>query len=200
MTISRVKAFSLSLTTIFMSDIIVVTNRKLVTGDFLTRITEICKYSPKAIILREKDLPEKEYLELAGKVKNICDEYKVTFISHTFPLGENIHYPLDLFRKDDGMTVGTSVHSADDAIKAEAMGADYLIAGHVFETDCKKGLPGRGIEFIKEVTGNVSIPVYAIGGIDPDNFRSVLEAGAKGVCIMSSAMTSQNAGELFSAF
>ncbi|MCR5802759.1 MAG: thiamine phosphate synthase [Clostridia bacterium] len=183
-----------------MSDIIVVTNRKLVTGDFLSRITEICKYSPKAVILREKDLPEKEYLELAGTVKRICDEYKVTFISHTFPFGENIHYPLDMFRKISGMTVGTSVHSAEDAVRAQAMGADYLIAGHVFETDCKKGLPGRGTGFIKEVTENVSIPVYAIGGIDPGNFRSVLNAGAKGICIMSSAMTSQNVGELFSAF
>ena len=183
-----------------MSDIIVVTNRKLVKEDFFSRISKICEHSPMAIILREKDLPEKEYLKLAETVKKICDEYKVTFISHTFPFGDNVHYQLAEFKKNSGMIVGTSVHSAEDAVKAEAMGADYLIAGHVFETDCKKGLPVRGIGFIKEVTGSVSIPVYAIGGIDPDNFRSVLNAGAKGICIMSSAMTCKNVGELFSAF
>lgn len=183
-----------------MSDIIVVTNRKLVEGDFLSRIEEICKCSPKALILREKDLPENDYLDLAGNVKNICDRYKVTFISHTFPYGDNVHYPLERFVRKSGMIDGTSVHSAEDAVKAEAMGADYLIAGHVFETDCKKGLPGRGTDFIREVTENVSIPVYAIGGIDPKNYRSVLNAGAKGICIMSSAMTCKNVGELFSSF
>ena len=183
-----------------MSDIIVVTNRKLVEGDFLSRVEEICKCSPKALILREKDLSEPEYVVLAKEVKKICDEYKVTFISHTFPYGDKVHYPLAGFVKNSGMIAGTSVHSAEDAVRAEKMGADYLIAGHVFETDCKKGLPGRGTDFISEITENISIPVYAIGGIDLGNYRSVLKAGAKGICIMSSAMTCKNVGELFSAF
>lgn len=44
-------------------------------------------------------------------------------------------------------TVGVSVHSADEAVLAEKMGATYVTAGHIFATDCKKGLEPRGIEF-----------------------------------------------------
>lgn len=183
-----------------MSDLICVTNRKLVEGDFLQRIEEICKCSPRAIILREKDLFEDDYIKLASDVKSICDTYGITFISNTYIYGENNHLPLPLFsRKSEGLT-GTSVHSVEDAIRAQELGADYVLAGHVFETDCKKRLPGRGLKFIEDVAKNISIPVYAIGGITPDNYKDVIASGAKGAAIMSSAMTCKNVREFFSAF
>ena len=62
--------------------------------------------------------------------------------------------------------IGTSVHSVEDAIKAEQLGATYMTAGHIFATDCKKGLPPRGLDFLKNVCDAVEIPVYAIGGIN----------------------------------
>lgn len=183
-----------------MSEIICVTNRKLVSGDFLQRIDEICEFNPRAVILREKDLSFGDYAKLARDVKAICDRHNVTFISNTYIFGENNHLPLDVFSRKSGKIVGTSVHSVEDAVKAEQMGADYVLAGHVFETDCKKGLPGRGLKFIEDITSEISIPVYAIGGITPANYGSVIKAGAKGAAIMSSAMTCKNAGELFTAF
>ncbi len=48
------------------------------------------------------------------------------------------------------------------------MGASYLTAGHIYATDCKRGLPPRGLGFLKEVCREVSIPVYGIGGIKFD--------------------------------
>lgn len=183
-----------------MSDIICVTNRKLVEGSFLQRIEEICKCDPRAIILREKDLPEDEYMKLASDVKSICDGYGVTFISNTYAFGENIHLPLNIFSRKNGKMFGTSVHSVEDALKAYELGADYVLAGHVFETDCKKGLPGRGLEFIRNVSDAISISVYAIGGITPDNYKDVIASGAKGAAIMSSAMTCKNVRDYFSAF
>ena len=194
------KVFSLSLMITFMSDLIIVTNRKLAGDDFLLRIEEICKCSPHAVILREKDLPEDEYTKLATDVKSICDRYNVTFISNTYIFGENNHLPLGIFSRKSGKIVGTSVHSVEDAVKAQELGADYVLAGHVFETDCKKGLPGRGLKFIEDVVSNISIPVYAIGGITPENYKDVIKAGAKGAAIMSSAMTCKNVREYFSAF
>ena len=184
----------------FMSELVVVTNRKLVEGDFLQRIEEICKCDPRAVILREKDLSEDEYIDLASDVKSICDRYNVTFISNTYIFGENVHLPLGIFSRKSGKIVGTSVHSVEDAIEAQRLGADYVLAGHVFETDCKKGLPGRGLKFIEDVSSNISIPVYAIGGITPENYGDVIKAGAKGAAIMSSAMTCKNVREYFSAF
>lgn len=67
-------------------------------------------------------------------------------------------------------------------------GADFLIAGHIFQTDCKKDLAPRGVKFLTEIVSNVEIPVYAIGGINPQNEHLIYECGANGICIMSGYM------------
>lgn len=193
-----------------MSDIICVTNRLLVKDDFLKQIEKICECKPRAVLLREKDLAEAEYLELASKVKKICDEKKVHFISHTFLCGDILHLPLqkltelsengEIEKLPKNIKIGTSVHSVQDAKKAESLGANYLIAGHIFETDCKKGLKGRGLNFLQQVTRATKLPVYAIGGITPQNYKAVQNAGAKGAAIMSSAMLTDNPQQLFDSF
>ena len=75
---------------------------------------------------------------------------------------------------------------------AESLGADYLFAGNIFETDCKKGLPGRGLEFLERVCKEVTIPVYAIGGITKEKMPRILETGAAGGCMMSGFMQLKN--------
>ncbi len=86
--------------------------------------------------------------------------------------------------------IGVSVHSAEEAREAVRLGASYLTAGHVFATDCKKGVPPRGLEFLKEICELAPVPVYGIGGIrlDPEQIREVLAQGAAGACIMSQMM------------
>lgn len=84
--------------------------------------------------------------------------------------------------------VGVSVHNWEEAVYAEKMGADYLIAGHIFLTDCKKGVPARGLDFLREVCQAVDIPVFAIGGMNFEHGRAAMEAGAAGVCMMSELM------------
>ena len=66
----------------------------------------------------------------------------------------------------------------------------YITAGHVYVTDCKKGLAPRGLDFLKNVCVSVDIPVYAIGGINIDDGRreEVKKYGAAGSCIMSGMM------------
>ena len=86
--------------------------------------------------------------------------------------------------------MGSSVHSIEEAQEAERLGATYITAGHVYATDCKKGLPPRGTEFLSTVCQSVDIPVYGIGGIGLDEIqiREVKACGAEGVCIMSEMM------------
>ncbi len=197
---------------ICMSDIICITNRKLCRGDFLERIREIAACHPYGIILREKDLSESEYESLAADVISICSEYSTPCILHNFykvaeGLGaEEIHLPLDVLRKmsekqkKSFITIGASCHSAEDAVEAEKLGCTYLIAGHVFDTECKKGLPGRGLEFISNVCAAVSVPVYGIGGINADNAVLLGNTGASGVCIMSSIMQCGNVSAYLNKF
>lgn len=182
-----------------MCKIICVTNRWLCEEDFLTRVEKLAKAKPAAIILREKDLPEAKYRTLAKDVLDICNRYGVRCVLHTFvsvakELNAPIHLPMSMLREvqDRSLVLGASCHSLAEAIEAEKLGASYITVGHIFNTDCKKGVPGRGTEFVHEVCKNVSIPVYGIGGISADNLRQVLDAGCKGVCIMSGAMTSQD--------
>lgn len=183
-----------------MSEIICVTNRLLCKDDFLTRLEMIVQNRPKAVILREKELSPQDYKMLAEKVMRICGDGGVTCILHSFAdvaaelNAHSIHLPLHILRQlTDGRkrqfkTIGCSCHSVEEAREAEALGASYLIAGHVFVTDCKKGLAPRGLDFLGNVCGSVGLPVYAIGGIDRDNIGSVMKVGAAGACIMSGFM------------
>ena len=179
-----------------MFEILCVTNRKLCNEDFLARIEKVACAGPNAIILREKDLPENEYKSLAISVMEICGRHNVRCILHTYAqvareLGAPVHLPMQLMRSLDtrGLTYGASCHSIDEAVEAQRLGCSYITAGHIFETDCKKGLPGRGIEFLHSVCNAVSIPVYAIGGINASNIRQIAETKASGACVMSGAMS-----------
>ena len=178
-----------------------VTNRKLCNRPFTEQLERVCRHHPRALILREKDLSEHEYELLAEQVLEICRTHDVPCILHTYTevarrLGcSRIHLPLPLFRTEasslgDFSLVGTSVHSVEDAIEAEKLGASYLTAGHIYVTDCKKGLPPRGTGFLREVCLQVSVPVYAIGGIhlDENQMKEIIDCGAAGGCIMSGMM------------
>ena len=187
-----------------MSDILCITNRKLCREDFLTRIERIAACHPAGIILREKDMKPEDYKELAAAVMEICEHYGVKCILHSFPdvaislHAYAIHLPLHLLRelsqeqKTHFEVLGASCHSVEDALEAQALGCTHITAGHVFETDCKKGLPGRGLDFLRNVCAAVDIPVYGIGGIDADNIALVRDAGANGACLMSRLMVGEN--------
>lgn len=185
-----------------MFDIYCVTNRNLCRGNFLERMEKILQTPVRGIILREKDMDEKDYRRLAQKVLKLCKEQEKELIVHTYistakELGcTSFHAPLSVLRANAGLKeafkkLGASVHSAAEAKEAQSLGCTYLTAGHIFETDCKKGLKPRGTAFLREVCGSVSIPVYAIGGIHPENIQRLYplkNQNLKGFCIMSGWM------------
>jgi thiamine-phosphate pyrophosphorylase len=79
-----------------------------------------------------------------------------------------------------GVALGRSVHSQDAARSAESEGADYVIFGPVFATPTHGGRPAVGLEALRAVTAAVSIPVLAIGGVDPNRAKACLDARAAG--------------------
>ncbi|AZV56339.1 thiamine phosphate synthase [Clostridium sp. AWRP] len=180
----------------------IVTNRKLVKNK---NMIDILKGSilggADAIILREKDLTYSQLVPIAEKIKRITDSNNIPLI-----INNNIETALKIDSKGfhtsykDYMnsnlklkcTVGVSVHNTLEAINAQKKGADYLLAGHIFETNCKKGLKGRGISFLKEIINNVSIPVIAIGGITETNIDIVLRTKVHGAAVMSLVMASDD--------
>lgn len=182
-------------------NVIAVTNRKLSSRPFLEQMERVCKPHPRAVILREKDLSEEEYAELAVQILTLCKQYQVPCMLHTYLETARklqhpyIHLPLFLLRENsenlgDFLAVGCSVHSVEEAKEAQKLGATYLTAGHIYTTDCKKGLPPRGLDFLREICNAVTIPVYAIGGIHAGTrqIQEVMDCGASGACIMSEMM------------
>jgi thiamine-phosphate pyrophosphorylase len=87
------------------------------------------------------------------------------------------------------LRVGASVHSVDDAVDAEAKGADWVVFGPVYDTPSKRryGAP-QGLDALAKVSGRVRVPVIAIGGITPARVREVRAAGARGVAAIAAIL------------
>lgn len=176
--------------------------------DYAVHLTNLEQVNnpPDILILREKDLSEEAYAQLLEKLWKKVEHSKIELMPHTYLLAaqsmgiDKIHLPLPLLKKyrkemdTQGCVlrkikvVGTSVHSVEEAKEAEQLGANYVTAGHIFTTDCKAGLEPRGIEFLEKVCENVRIPVYAIGGIHPENIAQIEKSSAAGACMMSEYM------------
>lgn len=184
---------------------IAVTNRKLCAEAFLERVWELAEGTTyQAILLREKDLNERQYEALAEKVLNITKRNNKKCILHSYPEVAKrlqhpyLHLPLPVWEqmstkrqrelRHHVWQIGTSVHSLGQLHKALFLHADYVIAGHIFPTDCKKDLAPRGLDFLREICNESTVPVYGIGGITDAREELVLQQGAAGICRMSGAM------------
>ena len=183
---------------------IVITNRALVQGDFLKQMQKVIQLHPHAVILREKDLSDEEYEVLAEKLLSLCNEEKVDCFLHSrisvaYRLGcKRIHLSIPSLEamdeekysqlKKEFQEISVSCHSMEDVEMAVKNGATQIILGTIFETECKKGLKGKGLEFVREICNACPVPVYAIGGINMERLQMVMEAGAAGGCMMSGFM------------
>jgi len=100
----------------------------------------------------------------------------------------------------DDQWLGRSVHSYDEAVAAEAEGADYLIYGHVYSSASKPGLKPRGVEELKQITAALQTPVIGIGGVTPDNAVELLKAGCAGVAVLSGITAADDVRQQTSAY
>lgn len=199
------------------SRLLCITNRSLCGPHFLQQLEKILQTRNYSIVLREKDLSEEEYKALAKQVLSLCHVYQVECILHSFPdvakelNHPNLHVPLTLLREQPSLAkefslLGASIHSVEEALEAQRLGASYVTAGHVFATSCKPGKAPRGLKFLADVVSTIghytstspssnSLAVYAIGGITNETLNLVLEEGAYGACIMSGLMTCKKPNE-----
>lgn len=195
----------------------IISNRKLCANENLEKQIEkiFSAYQRKIILenfeivsltLREKDLNKNEYLKLVEKIYPICQKYKIDLILHqNYDLNldekyniKGIHLSYEIFKSLNKnireelirkyKKIGVSIHSVDEAKEVENLEATYIVAGHIFKTDCKKDLEPRGLKFIQELSLILTIPIFAIGGINQENSHLVINSGAFGVCMMSSLM------------
>ncbi len=163
----------------------------------------ICLH-PHAVILREKDLRMMDIRMLAEKVLDMCREEDVNCFLHSrisiakslgcgrihlsIPVLESMKEEERRNLRKDFQEISVSCHSMEDMKTAVKNGATQIILGTIFETECKKGLKGKGLEFVREICKACPVPVYAIGGINMERLPHVMDAGAAGGCMMSGFM------------
>ncbi|BCB96137.1 thiamine-phosphate synthase [Dissulfurispira thermophila] len=179
-----------------------ITDRKIVTHypSLITAVEEALKAGVKAVQLREKDLPTRELLDMAYRMRDLTTKYNARlFINDRIDIAmcvnaDGVHLgqssiPAYAVRKAvDGSRffIGVSTHNLEEALAAEREGADFITFGPIYPTysKLKYGKP-VGIESMKIVIENASIPIFGIGGIKPDNAKDVINAGAYGIAMIS---------------
>ena len=86
--------------------------------------------------------------------------------------------------------IGRSVHSPDGAIAAAD--ADYVLAGHVYPSASKPGMPPLGLAGLANIVAVAPCPVIAIGGITPERVREVIQTGASGIAVIGAIAEADN--------
>lgn len=155
--------------------------------------------------LREKNLEDKSFLDLAIEMKELAHGYNVPFV-----INDNIDIAMKsdadgVHIGQDDMSVaearkiigkdkilGVSAGTVQEAIQAEKLGADYLGVGAIFSTDTKKDAGDVTFETLKNICESVNIPVVAIGGINKDNISSLKGSGIDGVSVISAILAQKN--------
>lgn len=176
-----------------------VTDRKWTGAQTLAeQVEDALKGGATFVQLREKTLDEAGFLAEAIELKKICAKYNVPFV-----INDNVGIALAMGA--DGVHVGqsdmeagavreklgpdkilgVSAQTVEQALLAEARGADYLGVGAVFPTASKDDAAEVSKETLKAICEAVSIPVIAIGGITQENVGELAETGIVGAAVIS---------------
>ncbi|MBK5251509.1 MAG: thiamine phosphate synthase [Peptostreptococcaceae bacterium] len=179
-----------------------VTDRGLLQGrDLLGSIREAIEGGATLVQLREKDLPEEAFLDLALKVRQLTDSYGIPLIindniSIAKAVGAaGVHLgPDDLSVSNarlflgDSMIIGASANCLAEALAFEKEGADYLGVGALFPTETKKDAETVSLDTLRAIKDAVNIPIVGIGGIGLDNVRDVMASGVNGIAVVSAIL------------
>jgi len=170
--------------------------------------SQVISGGAKIIQLRDKLLSKKELLAIAHQLRSLCAEQNVLFIINDYldialateadglHLGQNdlpIKVAHQLLPIDK--ILGGSVTTEDQAITAEAEGADYIAVGSIYPTTYKKTATVVGVERLRQVRQATSLPLVAIGGINKDNAAEVIAAGANSVAVISAVLEAESPEE-----
>ena len=181
--------------------IIAISDRQAVKGDFLDFVARLGRAKVDALILREKDMRENDYYDLAKEVLKICKKHKLVCFLHNFDkvaLKLNhryFHCPLDILRAEPRVVryfhlIGTSIHSSDELLEAVEFNCHYALFGHIFETLAKPLLPPRGLEMLAQICEQSTIPIYAVGGINKNNVEKLANIDIAGICMKGALIQS----------
>jgi len=184
-----------------------VTDRTQTRGRELTALVTQCVAAGlPAVQVREKDLTAAELAALCRRLRGPTRESGALLVVNdradvALAVGadavQRTHASLSVAEirtvVERRLSIGASVHSRDDALTAEAEGADWIVFGPVYDTASKRQYgPPQGLAKLETVARAVRIPVIAIGGITPERVAEVRAAGAHGVAAISAILAAES--------
>lgn len=168
-------------------------------GETLTEVVEtLLKAGVTCVQLREKEAEDAFILQEAQELNALCRRYGVPFLVNDRPdLAQTVGADgVHVGREDTGLTearkqlgtnavLGGSAHTVEEALAAQAAGADYLGCGAVFGSGTKHNVSQMSLETLTAICQAVDIPVVAIGGVNLDNLSLLAGTGIAGVAVIS---------------
>lgn len=165
-------------------------------------VTVVLSAGVRCIQYREKDKARRDIYREALILRKLTNEFGAAFIVNDYTDialavdADGVHLgqedlPLKEARRILGKRkiIGVSTHSTEEAIAAEAGGADYMGFGPIFHTKTKDAGKPKGVTALKEIKKLIKIPVVAIGGIKAENLESVIDSGADAVAVSSGILS-----------
>jgi len=166
-------------------------------------VEQALKAGAKLIQMREKDWPPEQQKNMGCQLNRLCRSYGASLLINgqvelAAEIGaEGVHLGAGSLsvqsarqRLGDQALIGYSAHSFAEIVKAYEQGADFVTFSPVYFTPSKKsyGLP-QGLEALRSACRNAPLPVYALGGINPEKISEVVKAGAHGVAAISTVFS-----------
>lgn len=170
--------------------------------NLLERVAQALRGGVATLQYRAKGKPYEFCLEEGNSLKQLCSRFGSLFIvNDDLKLAHDLDADGVHLGQDDGAPqqarellgpnkiIGVSTHNLEEALKAEADGADYLGFGAMYPTDSKNITHMPGTSGLAAIRDRVKLPIVAIGGISPANACRVIEAGADAVAVISSVLS-----------
>jgi len=195
----------------YLGGLCFITDHKVCSLSYESMVRLVLESGVKWVQYRDKEGSRRDIYRNALNLRNITREYNAAFIvnDHTDIAlaveADGVHLGRDdlpaqkareILGKD--RLIGLSTHSIEQAVDAEALGADYIGFGPIFRTETKDAGDPKGIAILAPVRSRIHVPIVAIGGITLDNVRSVLGTGADAVAVASAILKGdieENAGK-----
>ena len=98
------------------------------------------------------------------------------------------------------LKIGLSTHASDQAARAMTAGADYIAIGPVYATGTKPTAKPVTLDYVRWAAANVTIPWFAIGGINLENLGDVLAGGAQRICVVSAILNAKDVAKACAEF
>ncbi|MGB3908713.1 MAG: thiamine phosphate synthase [Methanomethylovorans sp.] len=186
-------------------DFYLVTDSGLSKQGTLSDVQDAVESGCRIVQYREKNKSTKNMIAEALQIKAICNDDAIFLVNDRIDVAlavdaDGVHIgqddmPIDIARRILGADkiIGLTVHSTSEAIEAERNGADYVGLSPIFDTTTKNDAgKGIGIEKIRDVKNVINIPIVAIGGINKENCKRVIENGADGLVAISAVLCSDD--------